>query len=539
MKRRILNTLIVFFTTTILFSSCNKFLDTVPEDFLTPINYYETEDQLESGIAAVYSLLGHYALYGREMTRMGLDADDGFYDVVDALEGVRVYDVSATDPNVAGFWSTCYVGIYRANILLANLDRSVNVNEEVRNAIKGEALFLRSYFYFLLVSNFGGVPYIREPTDKTNIPRTPPEEVYHNIVQDMEEAEKLVKPIQQLGYGGRVSKSAVRGVLARVNLFMAGYPIYDESRYEEARKWAKLVIDDQEAGHELLSDFSQVFINYAADEYDIRESIWEIEFYGNNQGVYKEGGQIGAYNGIRYVGDDSNYGYSLGMVNASGTLWDKYEDPDSLISPDLRREWTIAPFSVSGNPAVEKARPLTEIYQRDCGKYRRKYEVVSPKDRQYTPINFPVLRYSDVLLMFAEAENQLHAGPSQHAYDAINQVRRRGYGLLLDEQADETNEPIEGVDLANLDQETFLRELQDERSRELSFEGLRKGDLVRWGIFIEKMEEARERALQASLPSSLNHAMRYFTNVSTRDVVWPIPSYEMGVNIELRQNPGW
>lgn len=540
MKMKRLSMVIALVCGVFFLGACNKFLDIKPEDFLTPSQYYENEKQLNNALNAVYSILGHYTTYGREMPRMGLDGDDGFYNVVNTLTGVQIYDVAATDTKVGDFWKTLYSGIHRANLLLANLDRSEAIPVETKDHVRGEALFLRSYFYFLLVSNFGGVPYLTETTQDVNIPRTPAREVYENIIADMELAETLVLPIRRIGHGGRVSKSAVRGILARVNLFMAGYPVKDETRYKEARKWAKMVMDDQEANHQLNPDFKQIFINYAADKYDIGESIWEVEFYGNHRDVYREGGQIGAYNGIRYVGVtvggvltvDPNYGYSLGMVNASGTLWDKYADPSSLVSPDLRRDWTIAPFSVAGVPAVETPRPIEQIYQRNAGKYRRQYEVLMPKDNQYTPINFPLLRYADVLLMFAEADNYINDAPMDARYDAINRVRRRGYGLPVDLDAP-------GVDLQGLSPDGFLKELQNERSRELSFENLRKGDLVRWGIFMDKMEDALNHAQQAGLPPSMSHAITYFENASARDVLWPIPSYEMGVNLALEQNIGW
>lgn len=518
---------------TALLHSCNSFLDTKPEDYFTPINYYQDEGQLEGALNAIYSTLAYYPLYGRQMHRMGLEADDAFYNVTNTLYGVQIYDVAIGDPYVADFWSTCYVGINRANTLLANMDNAIGVDPMIKDRVKGEALFLRAYFYFMLVSKFGGVPYISEPTTEVNMPQTPAVEIYQNIIADMELAEGLVLPIREIGHGGRINKSAVRGILARVNLHKAGNPVNDQTAYEEARKWAKMVMDDNDAAHALNPDFSQVFINYVADEYDIAESIWEIEFYGNNQDVYNEGGQIGAYNGIRYTGDDPNYGYSTGNVNASGTLWEKYEAPDQLTSPDLRRDWTIAPFSVSGTPAVETARPIEQIYERNAGKFRRgNYEVVVPRDRQYTPINFPVLRFSDVLLMFAEAENYVNGGPSPDAYEAVNRVRRRAYGLP-------ENVAVPTFDLAGLDQDGFLLELQDERSRELAFEVLRKGDLVRWGIFMEKMTDARNHIEQAGLSPTLSHALPYFRNATARDVLWPIPSWEMGLNSELTQNIGW
>jgi hypothetical protein len=120
------------------------------------------------------------------------------------------------------------------------------------------------------------------------IPRTPAKEVYDFIVKEMEEAEALVPAAATVGFGGRVSKSAVRGVLARVCLFMAGHPINEHAKMAEARNWAKMVMDYTTEGgfrHELNPSFSQVFINYAQDLYDIKESIWEIEFWGYPDGL--------------------------------------------------------------------------------------------------------------------------------------------------------------------------------------------------------------------------------------------------------------
>src|SRR5690606_9774094 len=295
------------------------------------------------------------------------------------------------------------------------------------------------YYYFLLVSNFGGVPLMLEPqsnTDNTSYPRNTAEEVYTQIVTDMEAAEGKVKTIKQIGHGGRISKSAVRGILARVNLHWAGYPLLNASRYAEAAKWAKMVMDDTDANHKLNPDYRQVFINYSADKYDIGESIWEVEFWGNTQGVYREAGQIGHYNGIQYNGGtnaDPNHGFSYGFLNATGVLWERYPEETRPNSTDIRRNWAIASFSLAGNPARETARALTPtgIYQRDCGKYRRLYEEVMPKENVYTPINYPILRFSDVLLMFAEAETQATGAISQEAIDAVNMVRSRAYGKML------------------------------------------------------------------------------------------------------------
>src|SRR5690554_7938050 len=104
----------------------------------------------------------------------------------------------------------------------------------------------------------------------------------------MTTAEPLVAGIAELGFGGQINKSAVRGMLARVNLHAAGEPLRDANGYAEASKWAKMVIDDTEAAHALNPNYPEIFMNLAGDRYDIKESIWEVEFWGNRTDQYVE-----------------------------------------------------------------------------------------------------------------------------------------------------------------------------------------------------------------------------------------------------------
>lgn len=605
---------IVLIFSVIILGSCNKFLETKPRDVYTPENFYSNEEQLNSALVTIYSNLASLSLYGQYVIYNGFDADLSFQRSLNVSSiGPSAYNVSATEVRVSEYWRLCYVGIERANLLLANIDKP-EMDEEDRKVIKGEALFLRGFYYFMLVQNFGAVPLKLEPTidgSNTRLERTPAKDIYVQILKDMEEAEKMVKPITAYGHGGRISQSAVRGILARVNLLMAGNPINEESRYAEAKKWAGLIID--EGYHELNVDFAQVFINYSADKYDPKESIWEIELYGNAVGMWSSiSGRIGTYGGVAYSNEQDMFAY--GTVKATGILWDKYENYDKLYSYDLRRDSAIAPYRLSGTPATRTYLTSVTHYNRDCGKYKREYEVVSPRSKNYSPINFPMLRYSDVLLMYAEAENAIN-GPTEDAVSKVNEVRRRGYGKFLNGRngiaesvesiavvtagsgyvASSTKVVIEGgagtgatatatvssgritainitspgakftsiptvtitgvgsgakavatitnstsADLkseAYTSKEVFLTTIQDERARELCFEALRKADLVRWGIFMKNMELTKID-IEEKVPTSSSIIVPY-RNVSARDVVWPIPSYEMGLNPALTQNTGW
>jgi hypothetical protein len=166
---------------------------------------------------------------------------------------------------------------------------------------------------------------------------------------------------------------------------------------------------------------------------------------------------------------------------------------------------------------------------RSVGKWRRVYELPSSLRNTFvTPENFPLLRYSDVLLMYAEAENELN-GPTAGVYEALNMVRRRAFGKPV-------HTPDATLDLKDMDQDAVRSYIQTERARELCFENLRKRDICRWGIFLPRMQVGVSD-FAAELPG--NVGVNYYKNASARDVLWPIPSYEIGLNKGMKQNPGW
>lgn len=594
------------------FSSCEEFLQTEPTDFLSPSNYYRNEQQLEFARAGVYSTLGDDALYGHYVNYLlAWTADVAYMNRFTLTTGPWNYFYSPADRYNAAYWGNLFEGINRANILLANVDNNPEIDQARRDVIRGECLFLRGFFYFQLVQYYGGVPIRIEPTlsvEDVDIPRATVKETYDQIVKDMTAAEPLVPGIATIGYGGAVSKSAVRGLLARVNLAMAGEPLKDQSRYAEAKKWAKKVMDD--GSHAMNPSYSQIFKTLAADKYDIKESIWEVELWGNRLDQYRETGSLGYINGPRSSGNSAT-GRADAYMFITADFYNVYEPGD------LRKYFNIAHFTYNNNeingdkemlnlPATE-----AEKYKLTPAKFRREYEEVLPKGLR-TPINFPILRYTDVLLMYAEAENAI-SGPTAEVVEIVNRIRRRswskgvnsikvttpgsGYssaptvtftggggsgamatatinaagqvtGITLDRdpegikyfaEGEYTSAPkvilsggggtgatatAEVNDLAAADlkaaqtatKESMLALIQKERMRELNLEGLRKADLLRWGIFLKTMREVGETA-QRDIPDS--PAVKYYTNVSEKDLLSPIPTTEMTVNQAMKQNPGW
>jgi hypothetical protein len=418
MKKYLLILLVLLVSNT----SCQKFLDTKPTNFITP--EYKTIAQLETGLAGVYDALG--SIYQDDWPYWLNATSDIEYDRT-GQQTSAIYIYSPADIRITSFWRLLYQGIYRANVILEAVKNPDLPAEKSR--IEGEALFLRAYYNFMLVSNFGNVPLLltADPSiSELNIPATPMRNIYDQVVADMIKAEGLVDPAGEgkATFGGRISKSAVQGILARVYLKMAGYPLnLGQPMYEEALRWATEVKNSGK--HELEPDYREIFKRYARDEYDIKESIWEVEFYGNGTGGLQEYTYyIGARLGI--LSNDLEIGRSGGLIMASKKLFDLYGGT-TVNSPDIRRDWNIAPYSWGGGTTGVYT-PVTDLFRRSAGKWRREYETLTPKGNNVSGQNFPILRYSDILLMIAEAENELN-GPD-NAYQYINEIRKRGYGIL-------------------------------------------------------------------------------------------------------------
>lgn len=589
---------------------CDKFLTRLPEDFVSPESSYNTEESLEKALAGVYDILGSNSLYGGYfLYYCGFDADDGHYARNSPAVGPHIYNFSSSDVTVYSVWEALYKGISRANLLLKNVDLNVEIDKAIRDRIRGEALALRAFYYFHLVTLFGDVPLVTEPVispKKILVRRTSSEKVYEKIMADLVAAEPLVRSIGEIGHGGSISKSAVRGIAARVCLHWAGYPLLEKSKYTDAKEWALKVIEDPEYRHELSENYADIFIRYAKDEYDPKESIWEVEFYGTDGSMYDETTMNG-----RYTGPTSNsekIGKCLGMVYATGTLFDKYPINDA---EDMRKSWNIACFSynLDGTKKLSSSKTYPSLFYRFNGKVRREYW--PHQESGTTSINVPLLRYSDILLMFAEAENAIN-GPTQEAIDAVNLVRRRALcsGIrkisIVDPGSGYTSAPTitfkgaavkEAVATAkvsggklksisfNVDPEhgltcgvgyenapeivisggsgqgavatcelypktyadvpneyleskqTFLKFIQDERSRELCFESLRRGDLIRWGIFNSTMNDVYNLVLQNASTYYYVNTFKNATNIKQK--IWPIPAQEIAANPLLTQNMNW
>ncbi|WP_353138886.1 RagB/SusD family nutrient uptake outer membrane protein [Pseudopedobacter sp.] len=503
-------------------SGCSSFLDKEPT-FVVKDNYYTNENDVNIGLTGIYSVLGNEDFYGSSLPYHLSMSDEGVWQRSNALTGPEVYIYDSSNQLVRNLWKYLYEGVERANVFLSKVD-AAKMDEAKKTIAKGEAKFLRAYYYFVLTSNFGGVPLKKVPTysvNDVNTPKASLNDLYSFITSEMEEAEGMVQPITAYGHSGRVTKSAVRGILARVYLKMAGAPLNGgRPYYEKAAEWAGKLVNpvNGDYQHKLVGDYKQLFKDMAAESvFNIDESIWEVEFAGNRSTDF-EAGRHGNIAGIQFTSETiDSLGYSYGFILATRKLYEHYGANDT----DQRRDWNIAPYAYNNTTGVSSARP--ELDNRFSAKFRRNYETLKPRHKNYTPINFPLLRFSDVLLMYAEAKNEL---------DDVNEA-----GLKVKMVRDRAH-AIDSTSAIGGDKDMMRQFIRNERFRELAFEGLRKFDLVRWNI-LENTMHGLASDIEANTPTARKYTAFGPKNVSSRNVLLPIPLDELSLNKAMSQNQGW
>ena len=553
-------------------NACN-FLDKQPHE-LTPETYFNNESELQLFLTGVYSPLGQENFYGNYYPLYNSGGDDlSFFQRANPPQSILCGNANNTNEFVTSFWRVLYDGINRANILLENADTNDEIDEAYRNRVKSEALFLRGFYYFNLVQAFGDVPFRIQAVQSVNnlaMPRTDKQVIYNQIIEDITTAIPNLRSASNTN-PGYITQSAAKGILARIYMFRAGEHFRDkkpagpevQEYFVQAKKWALEVRDSQI--HGLVPDYSRVFTDMAQDKYNstgVKESIWEAELAGNRISQPDwSAGRIGNVIGfgssvdhssiaaVKDLGGIKNPGYSYKFIYASTKLYDMY----GAAADSVRSQWNITPYEykfaaggnrdligieyfygkkpigmteIDGVPVTELAQSGSKTEVRCAAKYRRELEEVLPKNKNYTPINFPILRYSDVLLMIAEAENEINNAPTQLAYDCLNEVRRRA--------------KIQEYEPGNLTKESFRQAIKDERAMELCFEALRRWDLIRWGDFYNTMQNMRTVvAIDDNWVTTFKYAANYY-NVSEHYNYFPIPSLEMSVNNQITtNNPGW
>lgn len=507
--------------------SCSDFLNTVPTDFSTVNNYYKTAAEYRSGAWGVYDILTDIFTENYINVISG-STDEMYHNYTIATNDIRVLAHNSNSSPVITLWNNLYSGILRANAVIAIPEKPIDMDTTDYKNRLAEVRFLRGYFYYMLVANFGDVPLMTmAPNSPENIQikRTAKELVYAQILDDMYFAaenailQSGLPPIamdKKTGGGARITQTAVWGCLARVCLQMAGEPVKDISKYAEAKMWAQKVYDYYNDNTlDLLIDYSQIFKDLASDKYNRNECMWEIEYYGDGISSTSKTGTIGT----NYGPSNSGTGKCFGI---GSTNWKMTPGSGLYETADVRQTWCNANFYYGANFSVTARANWLDNYP---GKFRREWE--SGTLPLYSSIiNFPVIRYSDVLLMLAEAENEVN-GPTQLAHYVLNKVRKRAKATS-----------IAGI----TDKNEFRQIIQDERLRELCFEGVRRLDLIRWGIYVSKVKEAvaqNEEHLTIGMTTFVKPAVSNLKSIEPKHVLLPIPLTEINLNTFMVQNLGF
>lgn len=524
-------------------TSCKEWLSEKPYSLYAVETYFNTLDDATKAVLGIYEIMSNQDTYGMRMSML--------YDIASDIAQIEGAALVSEPRNIAHYggitpqhnfirntWQQLYMGIDRANLVIAKIpemglySNGSEVEKSALNRLLGEAKFLRGLYYFDLVRLYGDVPFktkFTEASDDMTLPRTDREVIYDQIMTDMEEAALVIpwasaKPIDE-----RISKGAVKGVLARVCLFRGGYslrqtgqierPANYKEYYQSAAMYCREIMESGE--HELNLSYERIFRNYCELTLEPKESMFEVAFY-NVTGGTTGSSIVGTYNSP-LTHTNAPYGRANSSYKTFPVFFNQYGEGD------LRRDIAIANFEINASGNIV---PL--VANRDHlwapGKWRRNWQGTSPKHLNNTDINWVLLRYADVLLMRAEAENEINGGPNAIAYESINMVRRRGYGQPLTGISEIADIP------AGLEKEAFLQTIQKEKALELCFEGWRKADLIRWNILGDRIRET-QAALKAHRSNFPYIAGDYF--VDNKHELFPIPIREIELNSNLVQNPNY
>lgn len=557
-------------------SSCN-FLDTPVYDEMDEDKIYHDETTCMSGLAGIYDVLGNTAVYGQYLWG-DLDAGTDIM-VYNRSYGannlyVSLYNYNNTESCLSSAWEALYVGINRANDFIDLLGQRTDEEcggTEKKAMFLGEAKALRALYYMNLVAYWGEVPLRLTPTKDLStqlLAKSPQADIYGQIIKDLQEAEAGCLPADELDSPGRISQTTAQALLARAYLWQSGYPVYANT-WDKALEYARKVRDSKlhtlnkaatsivtqlpdytigtgTTGYRDRSYYSNgycsLFINMCSNLYDLtaRESMFEVEFYGNGLDQSNESGKVGLYNGISVgITTDPDVPFAYAWYDATKILLRLYE------ANDARKWWNVSDYTydTTSGKAVKTLRTDYQQNQIELnstvmnnvfpGKWRAEYDPVRPWARNNGSINFPIMRYSDVLLMIAEASNEL-SGPTDEAIEAINEVRERA--------------GASSIALADYNQETLRQFIFEERTRELCFEVPRHMELRRMGkeFFFNRIAMLTSQELfdPTKAGSTIGYPLDNVRavpalNISEKHLYLPIPQCELNVNTICGQTENW
>lgn len=479
--------------------SCSDFLEETDKSNFTLENYFTRPEHATSAVNAIYESLRPIMGSGfGGGTWMMTEFATGLADTElgQAQNSLFIRSLINNSDNGYGqsYWTTYYRGIANANLAISRIP-DIEMDQAAKSRLLGEARFLRAYYYYHLVRLFGSIPLITEPIDLTSpemyAEPSSVEAIYNVIVEDLTTAEASGLPFREAT--GRVSMGAVKSMLSSVYLTMAGYPLQKGSEYYGlAAAKAKEVIDSGQFRLfdeyndlntvELKNQGEHIFmIQFAAF---IMPSTWQVSIIPYNRGI-------------------SQYNDETGGIFANADFISSFEPGDKRIE---EKQFFYTEYTLRADRS--QVRELGDYY------IWKHFDEEAQLVTTSSGMNWPVYRYAEVLLTYAEAANEAN-GPTQEVYDAVNAIRRRA----------------ELPDLTGLSQSELREAIWKEKWYELCYENKTWFDMVR----LRKALNVANNAFE----DYVGHKFSYGPTVTERELLFPIPTAEVRNNPNLSQNPGY
>jgi hypothetical protein len=495
---------------TLFLTSCTD-LDQSSISTIDKDNFYQNESDIKVALNGVYQVLTDGSMNGpwndeliflndlqSEYARRGTANSAAITEIGD-------FAITPTNAFVETAWLYRYKAINRANILIEKVSNSQQLSAQVRNNYIGSAKFLRALYYFDLVRLFGDIPLVLHDGEGEGAPRTSKDEVYQQIAEDLTAAEAISVDFPKLS--SEASSQAASGLLSKVYITWA----QTDSEYSKAHQ-AELYQKAIEAANKVISSgryklMDKFIDNWSLDKKEGPELIFTVEHkFGVNRNV--------TGHCVFSTGFDNNKLPVIAAIN--NNLYYEFDAHDQRRDASV----TLRLFDPSKGKYFDFDRLRFRKYIDTLYMANESAPYISGQNTSSS-----VLRYAEVLLVKAEAENELN-GPTTSAYEALNAIRRRAYWNPYSSQQEK---PSNGtpLELSGLSKEQFRQAVQDERYREFVTEGNRWFDLKRWHILVKTIKE--------KVPAD---DLKY-KNISTRNYYLPVPETQIVLNPNLQQNWGY
>ncbi|RYZ29547.1 MAG: RagB/SusD family nutrient uptake outer membrane protein [Chitinophagaceae bacterium] len=489
MKRTIF---FLFGFSSLLFVSCKKFLTSDSESNFTQDYIFSSEADAKKAVNSVYALFNQDAFTSRLSNNFAGNTDVEVGPVGASPDNSRrdiwSFETTPANQDLLTVWNNAYSAINRANECEEGLTKVAIASNPTNQQFKqllGEVRTLRAYWYYMLMNHWGDVPFKTTPSragEDFYLPKTGRDSILTFLINDLIQIEPDMMWADQLDFGiERINREFVMGMIARLSLMRGGYWMYPDRQmrrkddyktyYQIANDYCKKLIDLKPRG---LSDYAKVFLNENKFIKPVNDDVlYEVAFHPGY-------GDVGWSVGVTVT--NSTFAHSYGATTIQMYLTPNYYH--SFDTTDLRLPATCAIVSYNDTLAQVPTGPTSIA----INKWNRLLlpTAPGPASAKGTGINWPMMRYSDVLLMLAESENELNNGPTASAIDALKKVRQRAFpSNLWSTKVDAYVASVSGG------KDAFFNAIVDERAWEFGGEFLRKYDLARWNLYGKKVAEAR------------------------------------------------